>query len=100
MQEIEKLNDKLSAVGDPQQVTDIVLGRATRETIIWKEDMEKIVEKKRSVEELAANDELTEEESRVDEVSIRVDKLVCEVTEAIESVKLEDDARELYTGYC
>ena len=96
-EEIEKLNDKLSAVGDPQQVTDIVLGRATRETIIWKEDMEKIVEKKRSVEELAANDELTEEESRVDEVSIRVDKLVCEVTEAIESVKLEDDARELYT---
>ena len=96
-EDIDKLNDKLAALGDPQQATDIVLGRATRETTDWSEDMEKIVQKKRNLEEMAANDELTEDESRVDEVSIRVEKLVSDVTEAIESVKLEDDARELYT---
>ena len=96
-EDIEKLNDKLSAIGDPEGVSDIVLGRATRETNTWKEDMEKIVEKKRNLEELVANDELTEEESRVDEVAIRVDKLVADVSDAIDSVKTEDDARELYT---
>ena len=96
-EDIETLNDKLSALGDPQGVSDIVLGRAVRETKSWKVDMEKIVEKKRSFEEMVANDELSEDESRVDEVSIRVDKLVSDVTEAIESVKFEDDARELYT---
>ena len=96
-EDTEKLYDKLAALGDPKNVTDIVLGRATRETKAWREDTEKVVDLKRNLEELAANDEMNEDESRLDEVAIRVDKLVADVNEAIDNIKAEDDARELYT---
>ena len=59
--------------------------------------MEKIVDLKRNLEDVAAKNEMAEEESGLDEVPLMVDKLATDVEEAIDAVKAEDDSRELYT---
>ena len=59
--------------------------------------MDKIVEMKRSLEDIAAINELNDEDSHLDEVTQKLRGLKSDVEKAIDDIKAEDDKRELYT---
>ena len=61
-----KLAAKLDDLGDPEEVSDLVLGRAMRDCKSWNSDLDKIDEMKRSLEDIAATNELSEEDSHLD----------------------------------
>ena len=95
-EDCDVLSDKI-ALGDLSETNDLVIGRAMRESMIWKEDLNKVIEMKRSLEDIVAANELSEEDTRLNEVTMLLDRLTDEVGEAIDTVKAEDNYRELYT---
>ena len=77
--------------------SNIDISRMMKEKDKWKDELEKIVELKRNLEDIAASNNLTEEESKILEAATLVQKLVEDVDETIEAVIEEDSARELYS---
>ena len=92
-----KLAAKLDDLGDPEEVSDLVLGRVMRDCKIWSSDLDKIVEMKRSLEDIAATNELNDKDSHLDEVTQKLRGLKSDNEKAIDDIKAEDDKRELYT---
>ena len=92
-----KLAAKLDDLGDPEEVSDLVLGRVMRDCKSWSSDLDKIVEMKRSLEDIAATNELNDEDSHLDEVTQKLRSLKSDVEKAVDDIKAEDDKRELYT---
>ena len=95
-EDCDLLSDKI-ALGDMKEASDLVIGRAMRDSKVWKEELDKVIDMKRSFEDIVAVNELSEEDTRLYEVTILLDRLTDEVREAIDTVKGEDDSRELYT---
>ena len=59
--------------------------------------MDKIVEMKRSLEDIGATNELNGEDSHLDEVTQKLRSLKSDVEKAVDDIKAEEDKRELYT---
>ena len=94
----DELSTKIGEVGDWDEASDLTVGRAMRNIKTLKEDLEKIVDVKRSLEDLVATYDLTEDDDvQLSVADAMVDRLSGEVREVIDAIKEQDDVRELYT---
>ena len=89
---------KVSKVEDWEEESNLDISRAIRDSKVWKDDLKKIVEIQRSLEDIVATHELTEDDDfQFSEANALVNRVASEVREAINAIQGQDDARELYS---
>ena len=94
----ENLSEKVNKVNiqDWKYESDLSISRAMVNIEEWEKDLEKIVLIKRDLDEILAMNNLADD-LEILETKKLIDKLCYEVKMVVQSIKAENDSRELYT---
>ena len=93
----DELSSKINEVEDWEKESNLAISRAMNEIKVWREDLKKIVELRRALDDIVASYDLSDDNIQHLEAGILVDRVSGDVREAIDAIKKEDDSRELYT---
>ena len=91
----DELSSKINEVEDWEKESNLAISRAMNEIKVWREDLKKIVELRRSLDDIVASYDLSDGNIQHLEAGILVDRVSDDVREAIDAIKKEDDSREL-----
>ena len=88
----DELSTKICKVEDWEKESNLAISRAMNEIKVWREDLRKIVELKRSLDDIVASYDISDDNIQHIEAGALVDRVSDEVRETIKSIMKEDDS--------